>query len=85
MVDWYYIFSILALGVYPYSPDIYNGVEFYHLFLLSQISFYLHPPARRESRGVRRKHSNRDRVPCRVSVKKQSASHRKARGARRKG
>jgi hypothetical protein len=26
MVDWYYIFSILALGVYPCSPDIYNVV-----------------------------------------------------------
>ena len=24
MVDWCYIFSILALGVYPCSPDIYN-------------------------------------------------------------
>jgi hypothetical protein len=24
MVDWYYIFSILLLGVSPYSPDIYN-------------------------------------------------------------
>jgi hypothetical protein len=24
MVDWYYIFSILPLGVYPCSPDIYN-------------------------------------------------------------
>jgi hypothetical protein len=22
--DWYYIFSILPLGVYPRSPDIYN-------------------------------------------------------------
>jgi hypothetical protein len=28
MVDWYYIFSILPLGVYPCSPDIYNVVEF---------------------------------------------------------
>ena len=27
MVDWYYIFSILPLGVYPCSPDIYNVVE----------------------------------------------------------
>ena len=30
MVDWYYIFSILLLGVYPCSPDIYNVVENYH-------------------------------------------------------
>ena len=38
MVDWYYIFSILPLGVYPCSPDIYNVVEFFHLFSLSEIS-----------------------------------------------
>jgi hypothetical protein len=30
MVDWYYIFPILPLGVYPCSPDIYNVVEKYH-------------------------------------------------------
>jgi hypothetical protein len=24
VVDWYYIFSILPLGVYPCSQDIYN-------------------------------------------------------------
>jgi len=24
MVDWYYIFLILPLGVYPCSPDTYN-------------------------------------------------------------
>jgi hypothetical protein len=24
MVDWYYTFPILMLGVYPCSPDIYN-------------------------------------------------------------
>jgi hypothetical protein len=38
MVDWYYIFSILPLGVYPCSPDIYNVVEFFHLFFLSETS-----------------------------------------------
>ncbi len=24
MVDWYYIYSILPLGVYPFSKTIYN-------------------------------------------------------------
>jgi len=27
VVDWYYIFSILPLRVYPCSPDIYNDVK----------------------------------------------------------
>ena len=29
MVDWYYIFSILALGIYLCSPDIYNVVKLF--------------------------------------------------------
>jgi hypothetical protein len=29
VVDWYYIFSILLLGVYPCSPDIYNVVKLF--------------------------------------------------------
>ena len=27
MVDWYYIFSILPLGVYPLPKTIYNVVD----------------------------------------------------------
>jgi hypothetical protein len=27
VVDWYYIFLILSLRVYPCSPDIYNVVK----------------------------------------------------------
>ena len=38
MVDWYYIFSILLLGIYPCSPDIYNVVQFLHLFCFPEIS-----------------------------------------------
>jgi hypothetical protein len=34
VVDWYYIFPILSLRVYPCSPDIYNVVECLHLFFL---------------------------------------------------
>ena len=37
MVDWYYIFSILPLGVYPCSPDIYNVHKFISFFLMSGI------------------------------------------------
>jgi len=29
MVDWYYIFSILPLGVYPLPKTIYNVDEIY--------------------------------------------------------
>ncbi len=33
MVDWYYIFSILPLGVYPCSPYIYNVVKLFKKFI----------------------------------------------------
>jgi hypothetical protein len=39
MVDWYYIFSILPLGVYPCSPDIYNVIKLFKLFRLSGCVF----------------------------------------------
>ena len=37
MVDWYYIFSILELGVYPPPKAIYNVHKFISFFLTSVI------------------------------------------------
>ena len=37
MVDWYYIFSILPLGVYPLPKTIYN---WYYIFSILPLGVY---------------------------------------------
>jgi len=41
MVDWYYIYSILALGVYPSPQSIYNVVHNYHISRPSEFLLFI--------------------------------------------
>jgi hypothetical protein len=41
MVDWYYIFSILPLGVYPSPQAIYNVVQIIHKYIYSDFGLVM--------------------------------------------
>jgi hypothetical protein len=40
VVDWYYIFPILPLGVYPRSPDIYNVHKIINFYFYNDLFPY---------------------------------------------